>query len=375
PTIVPLPQITPETLQTCSPLQWRPYKPSKYHLTMGLSALESSKFIQIDNGYPKRIAMRGELIEKYPNITYGFREELIPAVEEFYEYLLGYYLPKRWPGIFRVIKNKGLNVIEEEWFENLVTGATYPVIPPTKRITGPSAEQADAVNGLLRAIGTSIEEDVFMLLPDSPSTGAGQYVLGAFCACFPSGFDASEKIGKPLAGIHDPVPGYQEKLRTGMDRFFAKVSVGKPWRRWNWTINTHNELFLPSGNEIYEREIAKPEPEDFDPSKVGTLFANLRVEYQTLQRLPKTRSLVFTVRTYLTPLESIRNNPPPTHAGTEDKPEPGFGTPNGRGGPEDLADAIEGIAGGMAGYKKLHRWAPGVVNYLRTGEKYIKRAE
>lgn len=97
--------------------------------------------------------------------------------------------------------------------------------------------------------------------------------------------------------------------------------------------------------------------------------AQLRVEYQTITRLPNTQAIVFTIRTYLTPLGQIRNHPPPAHAGTEEKPEPGYGTPSGRGGPEDLADAIEGIKGPMMEHKKFHKLNKRVVRYLRTGEK------
>jgi len=97
--------------------------------------------------------------------------------------------------------------------------------------------------------------------------------------------------------------------------------------------------------------------------------AQLRVEYQIMTRLPKTQAVVYTSRTYLTPLARIRNDPPPTHAGTEAKPEPGYGTPNGGGGPEDLADAIEGIKGPLMDYKAVHKFKERVVRYLRTGKK------
>ena len=95
--------------------------------------------------------------------------------------------------------------------------------------------------------------------------------------------------------------------------------------------------------------------------------AQLRVEYQTMTRLPNTQAVVYTSRTYLTPLAQIRNDPPPVHAGTERKPEPGYGTPNGRGGPDDLANAIEGIKGPLREYKNIDRFTEGVIQYLRTG--------
>ncbi|RPB21094.1 hypothetical protein L211DRAFT_841075 [Terfezia boudieri ATCC MYA-4762] len=367
PPIIPLLDLTPETLPERHATPWRPYKPTEYRLTMGLSALEPSQWIQIDNGYPERMAKRKALIEKYPTVVYGFKPEMVPAIEELYEYLLGYYLPRRYPGLFRISLKKGLGLASEEsWFENLVTRECHPIIPPTRSALAKGSKRAQAVDYLLRAIATTIEEDFLMLLPDSllPNEGkVSDYIMRAFCVCFPSGFNASGFLGKPLAAIHTPVPGYKERLQMSMDRFFGRVMVGRLWRRWNWTVTTHNGLCVPHGNELYETEVPKP-MENSDPAQ-----AQLRVEYQTLTRLPNTQALVFTIRTYLTPLGQIRNEPPPVHAGTEEKPEPGYGTPNGRGGPEDLADAIEGIKGPMMEYKNFHIFNERVVRYLRTGEK------
>ncbi|KAF8415876.1 hypothetical protein EV426DRAFT_628728 [Tirmania nivea] len=367
PPINPLPDLTPETLPQQFPTPWRPYKPLDYQLTMGLSSLEPSQWIQIDNGYTERIAKRKALIENYPTVVYGFKPEIVPAIEELYEYLLGYYLPKRYPGLFRIrLKGSGLTS-EDSWLENLVTGECHPIVPPTAHTTQATAsERAQAADHSLRAIATTIEEDFLILLPDSLLPDGGEeskYKLRAFCMCFASGVNPSDLLGKPLTAIHALVPGYKAKLEMSIDRFFGRMQVGRLWRRWNWGITTHNELCFAIGNETYEREMPKP-MESSDPAQ-----AHLRVEYQTMTRLPNTQAVVFTSRTYLTPLAQIRNDPPPIHAGTERKPEPGYGTPNGGGGPEDLADAIEGIKGPLIEYKKVYLYKERVVRYLRTGEK------
>lgn len=243
-----------------------------YRLTMGLASLNPSQWIQIDSGYSERIAKRRKLIETYPMVVNGFQPEMVPAIEELYEYLLGYYLPRRYPGLFRVMNRKSDKARKEESvFQNLVTGDLHPVMPRTKSLSAIGSEWIDAVNSLLRAIGTTIEDDILMLLPDTllpNGSGNPEYKMRALCTCFPSGFNAPGFLGKPLASIHAPVPGYKEKLQMSMDRFFAKILVGKPWRRWNWTITMHDELCTPHGNETYEREVPKPTEND-DPAKVG----------------------------------------------------------------------------------------------------------
>ena len=279
PPLIPRLDLTPETLPKQCSTPWRPYKPMEYRLTMGLSALEPSQWIRIDNGYLERIAERKALIEQHPTVVYGFKPEMVPAIEELYEYLLGYYLPRRYPGLFQISLKKGLELTNEEsWFENLVTGESHPIISPTRTARATGSERTQAVDYLLRAIATTIEEDFLMLLPDSllPNGGEGpEYKMRAFCVCFPSGFNAPGFLGKPLAAIHTPVPRYKEKLQMSMDRFFARILVGKPWRRWNWTVTTHNELCIPHGNETYEKKMPKP-MENSDPAQVGQTKSSSR---------------------------------------------------------------------------------------------------
>ena len=230
---------------------------------MGLSSLDPNEFIQIDNGYAERLAQRKKLISTYPAVVLGFQPEMVQSLEELYEYLFGYYLPQRFPGLFKITIRMELEMRQPvRWLKNLVTGDCHPLIPPTRRLREP--ELTGAVNYLLQAIGTTIEEDFLMLLPDKllpGNQGGSEYKMRAFCTCFPSGFNSPGILGKPLASIHQPVPGYKERLQMSMDRFFARVVVGKPWKRWNWTVTMHGELFTPNGNEIYERPVETEDPE------------------------------------------------------------------------------------------------------------------
>jgi hypothetical protein len=72
------------------------------------------------------------------------------------------------------------------------------------------------------------------------------------------------------------------------------------------------------------------------------------VEIQTLTRLPKTRAILFSFKTYLYPVRDIKDE--------------GLGP--------ELADAIEGLklgnAPGMWVYKGGIRWGKGVCEYLRS---------
>lgn len=134
--------------------------------------------------------------------------------------------------------------------ENTVTDETWPINMPKETRRG------------LEILARVIDEDILFLLRDTetdPPTATGdpgngkeeekdvKYRLKAYAACFPSGFDTRQKLGLRLAAIHSPVPGYREKLERSMDRFFARLEVGKFVKRVNWSVTTDAQLFAAFG--------------------------------------------------------------------------------------------------------------------------------
>lgn len=74
----------------------------------------------------------------------------------------------------------------------------------------------------------------------------------------------------------------------------------------------------------------------------------MRCERQTLYRLPKSKAILFSLRTCLYPIRDIKDE--------------GLG--------EDLAQAIDGLQDGTAPdmytYKRAHVWAEAVKKFLRS---------
>ncbi|GMK55708.1 hypothetical protein CspeluHIS016_0207640 [Cutaneotrichosporon spelunceum] len=307
---------------------FRPFKPI-YHITMGLTSANPSELITVDEDYTKRVAERRRLYALHGNKVHG----VIPdgrgaaAVRELYTYLLRNHLPCRFPTMFKLSG-------DGKEFTNLATGKVLPTSVP---VTGNSAEDDKAAEAALVGLGETVEEDLFFLQKVGDT-----HQCVAFSCCFPSGFDPSEKLGMGLSAIHEPVPSY-ERIGPSMERFFSKLEVGKPVRRLNWSVQTHNELYNNGSNHIHEDE-------DISQlrGKVNIDTTNLRIEMQTLTRLPETKALLFSFKTYLTPV-------------TEVKAE---------GSGEVFADAIEGLAKGNAPgmwrYKAAIRWGPPVCEYLRS---------
>ncbi|KAF4975344.1 hypothetical protein FZEAL_7851 [Fusarium zealandicum] len=314
--------------------QIRPFKPT-YHITMGKAAFIStgrccvvdyslairadtpSELITIDEDYLDRVTLRRDLIAEHGNGVHGCTPEGDEAVGELYTHMLSEYLPTRFPTIFQLSADKAI-------CQNLATGTSFPTTP------------VGNMEAALRVLGETVEEDLF-LLRQSPD---GHRSV-AFMCCFPSGFDPSEKLGKTLSDIHAPVPSY-DKIGASMERFFGRLEVGKAVKRTNWSVQTHSELFNSKGNHITGDD-AYQDDEEVD---IETTF--LRIELQTLTRLPRTRAILFSFKTYFYPVRQIK--------------EEGLGP--------DFADAIEGLskgnAPGMWTYKSAVRWGKSVIEYLRA---------
>ncbi|KAG5917086.1 hypothetical protein E4U42_007390 [Claviceps africana] len=239
------------------PTRYLPIKPV-YHITMALQRDTPSDLITIDRDYLDRITLRRRLIRQKGSAVHGCLPRGHESVCELYTYLMQYYLPRRYPTMFKPSADGA-------WCENLVTGKSFPLEPP------PLATAA------LGALGETVEED-FFLLHNTPEG----HLCVAFMCCFSAGFDPSSKVGSLLKDIHSPVPSY-DKVGASMERFFGKL---------RWTIQTNDELHsLDSLIRNDTREVVPDE--SIDPSK-------------TLTRLPRTHAVVFSFKTYMYSIRQIK---------------------------------------------------------------------
>jgi hypothetical protein len=152
----------------------------------------------------------------------------------------------------------------------------------------PSVVDVAHAGEALAAARARVAEDVCLVVP-----GGDGWVLAAGAVCFPSYWRLDEKIGRPLAHVHGPVPGYAGALAGRVDRFLGRLRPGQGvWRR-NWSIHHTADLFVPA-----------PPPAWAPPAARW-----LRSEYQTLVRLSSASAVAFTIRTQqvqLAPLASVR---------------------------------------------------------------------
>ena len=133
----------------------------------------------------------------------------------------------------------------------------------------------------LKAMAGAVAEDLLLLTPAGDT-----YRLAAGVLCFPNRWRLSDKIGKGLTAIHDPVPDYETTLAGPVDRFLARLRPGRAYTRGNWGLASSPALHLPLA-------VAPVNPAD-------TGFF-LRQEEQGFVKLPLTEAVVFSIRTTVTP--------------------------------------------------------------------------
>ncbi|KAJ5489950.1 hypothetical protein N7453_010775 [Penicillium expansum] len=315
--------------------QFRPFKgKDKYNLTMALENLDPSELIPMDKTYKSRLALRKSVLEQHHDVVVAINNDqtpeedprIRPAISELYNFVLGTYLPTRYPSMFKLNPESSI-------FHNLVTGATWPT---TLSPTTPAIQA-------LEILSQTVDEDFLILLPEilSDSEEQPKYVLQAYASCFPAGFNTRKKLGLRMVDIHTPVPRYQEKIGRSMDRFFARLAVGKFVKRVNWSITIDTGLFAAfSGTHAVEEAI--------ELGKLNVDQTVLRCERQTLHRLPVSKALVFTIHTYVYPVRQIKDE----------------------GSGEDLANAVDGLKRGnvpeMHNYKKGDVWGEALKDFLRA---------
>ena len=130
----------------------------------------------------------------------------------------------------------------------------------------------------------------------------GEWRLTALSLSAGSFFTAEAVIGRSLAELHGPVTGFAERLLTRVQRIFDGLRPGLVLERRNWTLLNSAVLHTPAPDPI-RAAICQ-----IDPAAAGHVL-NLRVERQTLRRLPKTGGVLFTIRVWLAPLESLAADP------------------------------------------------------------------
>ncbi len=143
----------------------------------------------------------------------------------------------------------------------------------------------------MKKIAISVQEDFVILTPGQDVKAAAALV------CFPSRWLLASKIGQNSDAIHAPVPGFGA-IAKQTKGFLDRIATDKPMWRTNWTIHDSDELFCP-----------RPVPHGPIPVEKVIATTYFRCERQTLRRMSRTNQVVFSIRTYVTPMTEVIADP------------------------------------------------------------------
>jgi hypothetical protein len=145
--------------------------------------------------------------------------------------------------------------------------------------------------------GLLVQEDL-VLMRKSPEG----WKLSAASLCFPSAWNLLEKFKRPLHEIHKPVPGFGDGTRNAslIERMFDNLDPARLVLRWNWSLHGDAILYHPHSN-------SGTGPRFGDGDLRGRVI--IRLERQTLRKLPVSGDILFTIRIHLNPLEMLEARP------------------------------------------------------------------
>lgn len=243
-----------------------PYDGSTKPFAIGLKPLDLTRWFEIDNYLDVYLAEKDRLYATIPESVFAEEPDTRDAQREVLE-LVEAHLATHFPALA----------------DRRTAGAN---LPPLKRAS------------LL------VQDDLVLM-----RKGDDGWRLAAAALCFPASWSLAEKFGKPLQDIHTPVPGFGPGTRTAdiINRIFDNLPVEQPVERHNWSLQVDGALYKPL-SDIARLERAAQRPERFTDAEVAAR-AFIRVERQTLRKLPRAGDILFTIRTYLDPLGALRRHP------------------------------------------------------------------
>lgn len=154
----------------------------------------------------------------------------------------------------------------------------------------PAVDGDDDVHPLESAARLVPDDLVLMVERD------GGLVCGGGVVCFPNRWDLREKLGLTMAEVHEPVAELNDALEVPIDRFLGRLRPGRLVWRLGWGLIDSDAGFEPPTSAPAGVDRRPPAP------------THLRVERETLCRLPRTGCVLFTIRTYLTPLAGLASD-------------------------------------------------------------------
>ncbi|MGJ3230707.1 MAG: heme-dependent oxidative N-demethylase subunit alpha family protein [Oceanicaulis sp.] len=163
-----------------------------------------------------------------------------------------------------------------------------------------AAEAARAVETALGAAPTAdlieasrrVSDDLVVM-----ERGPSGWRSTALTLTAPTFFSIDAAFGRDLAALHGPVPD-GARLAGRVARVFDHLRPGQVLERFNWTLQPGDERHTPDAAPMRALAAASA------PSAALDLL-HLRVERQTISKLPQSGAVLFTIRVCLDPITAL----------------------------------------------------------------------
>ena len=283
-----------------------PFEGGPYRMAMALTTLSDSAWFEIDDRYIGEMNERRHLLAERHGDVFG----AMPCSDA-----------ARTETLQEVVAN--LTAHAPQWFgydggflRNALTRETWD---PTRAPCDP-----------LELAGRLVQEDLIIQQSDDGP------LFTAALLCFPSRWRLHEKLGRPLRSVHGPVPHYAERLASPVDRFMVKLKPGHIASRLNWSMLDDPALYQPTGKWREQHNTA------ITSDNAGENLY-LRVERQTLRRLPRSDAILFGIRVHSYQLGRAITTPATAAR---------------------LAEAVRALPKATLHYKSLRAYGPALLAWL-----------
>ncbi len=280
-----------------------PYLDGQGGVKIGLSPISESAWLELDNKFEEEILLKKNLLntnrDDVLQISEGSKDEQEEILESILNYLQKFHSDKYTFSKDSIYIKSTNDLYDLNQFKNPIELASLLV-----------------------------QEDLVLM-----SSREDEFYLEAASLSAPSHWSLTEKFSKSLMNLHDGVPGYKEEIGKRVDEIFNKLPTERILERYNWSIYDDPKLFQPVHSKPYV---------EFRETIPNKLF--IRVERQTIRKLPKYGSVLFTIRVHVDPIESILND---------------------KHSLKSLKMAVENLSESMKEYKSINQFEKSLLDWLQ----------
>lgn len=257
-----------------------PYDGSAMPFTIGLKPIDPAGWIEVDGDLDACLAEKERLFEAVSGKVFMARPDTVEAQREVLD-MLARHLPARFPELYRL------------------DGDTMIVGEGGRRVRLDPDDPSP-----LRTASLLVQEDLVLM-----RECADGWRLVAASLCFPSSWSLAEKFDRPLQAIHIPVPAFGPgtRMATVIARIFDNLKPEMPVERLNWSLQEDGRLHHPRSKAERDEGVAEPAGDFLSARDAGDAW--IRVERQTLRRMPGSGDILFTIRIHLDPLAALKAHP------------------------------------------------------------------